>query len=92
MEVLNDKSRAPIHKRRSDVNPKIIEFIKDIRKEIADIGKKKIKIFLDKYCQENNLKTISESTIGRIIKKNNFFFYKERNHKGKLKRKKYRHK
>ena len=60
LEVLNDKSKAPIHKRRSNVNPKIIEFIKDIRKQIADIGKKKIKIFLDKYCQENNLLAIPQ--------------------------------
>ena len=40
------------------------------------IGKEKIKPLIDKYCAENNLKTVSESTIGNIIKRHSFFHQK----------------
>ena len=33
------------------------------------MGKSKLKIFLDEYCETNNLDKISESSIGRIIKR-----------------------
>ena len=36
--------------------------------------KYKIKIFLDEFCRKEELKTISASTIGLIIKKNNMFW------------------
>jgi hypothetical protein len=32
---------------------------------------------LDKYCKEKDIETISTSTIGNIIKKNNYFFQKQ---------------
>jgi len=90
LEVLNDKSRAPINRRKSKVSAEIIEFIKDIRQRRGDIGKAKIKILLDKYCKEKGIESVSESTIGRTIKRHNIYFYKERNHWGKLKKKKYK--
>jgi len=85
IDALNNKSRAPKRKRVSNVDFRIIKFIKDIREERGDIGKEKIKILLDKYCKENNIKSISSSTIGRIIKKYNLFFHKELTHFGKRK-------
>lgn len=47
----------------------IIEFIKRIREERGRIGKEKIKVFLDEYCEREGYRKISTSTIGRIIKK-----------------------
>lgn len=51
-----------------------VEFIKEQREKRGKIGKEKIKPLLDKYCKEHGLKSISESTIGNIIKRHNFFF------------------
>lgn len=49
--------------------PEIIDFIKDLREKHPRIGKEKIKPLLDEYCEEKGLKTISASTIGKIIKR-----------------------
>ena len=72
---LINKSSRPYNTRRMYVEPKIFEFIKSLREKYPRLGKDKIKIFLDKYCKENNLKTISSSKVGKIIKRNNWFFY-----------------
>jgi len=66
---LNNHSRAPIRRRKSLVRKEIIEFIKRIREERGRIGKEKIKVFLDEYCEREGYRKISTSTIGRIIKK-----------------------
>lgn len=85
LEVLNDKPKIPKQKRKPDWNPKIVDFIKNLRENYPRLGKEKIKPFLDEFCQLNNLKTISQSTIGRIIKKKNFFFHpKKVTHFGKI--------
>ena len=72
---LINKSRRPYNTRRMYVDEKIFAFIKQFREEYPRLGKDKIKILLDEYCRENNLETISESKVGRIIKKNNWYFY-----------------
>lgn len=68
IESLNEKSKAPLNPRKSKVNPLIKEFIKNFRREHPRTGKEKIKPELDIFCQRMGLKTISEPTIGRIIK------------------------
>ena len=90
VEVLNNKSRAPKRKRESKVNFKIIQFIRKIREEYPRLGKEKIKPLLDEYCEKENLSKISESTIGRIIKRYNLNYYKSYRKKAKLKIKKNR--
>lgn len=57
------------------VNEKILQFIKSYREDYPRLGKNKIRILLDDYCKENSLETISESKIGKIIKRNNWYFY-----------------
>lgn len=57
------------------VDKEVYEFIKDLREKHPRVGKKKIKILLDEFCQKKNLECISESKIGRIIKRNNWFFH-----------------
>jgi putative transposase len=68
IESLNEQSKAPKHPRKSKINPVIKEFIKNYRKEHPRTGKVKIKPELDTFCQKMGIKTISEPTIGRIIK------------------------
>lgn len=65
---LAPKSKAPIRKRKREVTEKIKEFIIKYREKHPKVGQVTIKPFLDKYCCENNLKPISETTIGRIIR------------------------
>ena len=68
IESLNEQSKAPKHPRKSKINPVIKQFIKNYRKEHPRTGKEKIKPELDAFCQKIGIKTISEPTIGRIIK------------------------
>ena len=72
---LINKSSRPYNTRRMYVDPKIFEFIKSLREKYPRLGKDKVKIFLDRYCLENNLQTVSSSKVGKIIKRNNWFFY-----------------
>ena len=74
LQALIPISTKPDKFRTSTIDYKIIEEIKRIRQEYYRLGKYKIKIFLDEYCRKEGLKTISASTIGLIIKKNNMFW------------------
>ncbi len=86
LEVLNNKSKAPRKRRRPETDPRVIEFIKKIRKERPYLGKEKIKVLLDEYCKEKGIKSVSSSTIGRIIKRYNLFFRPRKiSHFGKIK-------
>jgi putative transposase len=69
-------STIPKRKRDMQVYPKVVKFIKEIREEHARLGKEKIKPLLDEYCVKEGLPTIQESTIGKVIKRNNYFFQK----------------
>ena len=69
-------STAPHTVRRSTIPSEMIDFIRNLRKKRPRLGKEKIKPLLDKYCFRNGFKTISESTVGNIIKRKHFFFQK----------------
>lgn len=58
------------------VNPLILDFIKNLRENNPRLGKEKIKLLVDAYCHKENLPRISASKIGRIIKRNNWFYAK----------------
>ena len=62
------QSKAPRKKREKKWNKVIEEFIIRYREEHPRAGKNTIKYELDRYCRENNINMISESTIGRMIK------------------------
>ena len=68
LESLNERSKAPHHPRKSKVDQRIKNFIKDYRWQHPRTGKEKIKPELDKFCQNQGIAAVSESTIGRIIK------------------------
>ena len=55
---------------------KIVDFIKDLRVEHPRLGKEKIKPDLDEYCLVQGLNTVSESTVGNIIKRHKLFHQK----------------
>lgn len=73
-------SRSPKNKRRMIIDYRIVNFIEDSRMQYGRIGKEKIKPILDKFCEEKGLKSISESTIGRAIKKYNLYYSPDRSY------------
>ena len=66
-------STKPHHLRTPMVDPKIVEEIKRLREDKYSPGKKKLKPMIDKFCFQHGLKPISESTIGKVLKRNNYF-------------------
>jgi hypothetical protein len=71
-------STKPVSVRVPTTRPKVVEFIKGQREEHFRIGKEKLKVFVDAYCLENGIKSVSISTIGNIIKRHNFFYQSQR--------------
>jgi transposase InsO family protein len=71
------KSTRPHQVRQPATKTQLVEFIRDQRTKHYRIGKEKLKVFLDQYCQKERLPSISESTIGNVIKRNKFFFQKK---------------
>ena len=50
------------------------------------MGKAKVKKFLDKFCERNNLPIYSESKIGRIIKEKKIYHHRQEiSHNGEIK-------
>ncbi len=84
---LDPGSQAAIKRRKRTIHPKIIAEIKRLRLEVCpNMGKDKVKIFLDEFCKENSIKTISASTIGRIIKDKRIYHQRQKvTHFGKIK-------
>ena len=83
---LNPKSQAPHKRNKRIINPKILAEIKRIRlKEHPNLGKSKLKIYLNEYCDKHGLNKISESTIARIIKDKKIYYHSQRySHTGKV--------
>ncbi|MGO9613750.1 MAG: integrase core domain-containing protein [Dissulfurispiraceae bacterium] len=73
LEALVPASTTPSHVRTMAVDPHIIDFIRSYRQKYGRIGKEKLKPLLDPYCKEIGIPTISESKIGKIIKRHHFF-------------------
>jgi len=73
LSSLIPQSTKPNLPRTSKINLKIISEIKRLREESYSPGKKKIKPLLDKFCKKNYLIPIAESTIGKVLKRNNYF-------------------
>jgi transposase InsO family protein len=73
IESLIPHSTIPRRKRVMTTHFKIIEFIKTLREQYGHLGKEKIKPLLDEYCLRENIKSISVSTIGKIIKRHHLY-------------------
>lgn len=69
-------STRPTHSRSMQTAPHVVSFIKALRINHPRLGKEKVKPLLDQYCRELDIPTLSISTIGKVIKRNNLFFQK----------------
>ena len=67
-EALNDQSRKPKAIRQRQWPDQIKDQIRKLRKEHPNLGKEKIYILFQPYCQANSLKCPSASTIGNLIR------------------------
>jgi len=65
--ALASKSRAPKRKRKRETSKGVVEFILRYRTEHPGVGKATIKPVLDEFCQREGLRTVSESTVGRVL-------------------------
>jgi transposase InsO family protein len=74
LEALIPQSTRPIKVRRMNIDPRIIQCIRQMRQEHPGMGKEKLKPFVDKHCKEAHIPCVSESTIGKIIKRHKFFY------------------
>lgn len=84
---LRNLSRKPHNTRRMFIEPPVLKFIEDSRKDMPRLSKDKMKPLLDEFCKTNGHETVSTSTIGKIIKRNCYFFYLKSRQKTKGKRK-----
>ena len=64
---LAPQSRKPHRARKRQIDPLVKRCIIEYRQEHPKVGQEAIKPHLDKYCRANRIKTISISTIGRVI-------------------------
>jgi transposase InsO family protein len=74
-------STRPHHTRVMTTNPRLVEFIKQMRVEYDNIGRAKIKYFLDEYAKQNELITYGTTKIGLVIKRKGFSFKKKKQKK-----------
>jgi len=84
---LNPGSQARKINNRRIIDPSILKEIKRLRFEVCpNMGKDKVGIFLGKFCAQHKIKTISVSTIGRIIKDKKIYHHRQKvSHFGKVK-------
>jgi len=61
------QSKKPHNVRKSNWDKRLISFIVKMRNKCPNIGKSKIKYYLDSYCSTNKIKSISTGTIQNIM-------------------------
>lgn len=52
----------------------VLALVKSLREKYPRMGKEKIKPFVDEFCKGQGIKSLKASTIGKVIRRNNFFF------------------
>lgn len=67
-------STKPHHTRIAVTPLGVVSLVKKLRQDYPRMGKSKIKRFVDKFCKAEGLEPVSESSIGRVIKRNKLFF------------------
>ncbi len=68
------RKTQPKRVRQMVIDWRLVEFIAGFREQYGNIGREKIKIFLDAYALELGINSISHRTISKVIKRKNLFF------------------
>ncbi len=83
LSSLIPRSTRPVNTRQMDLNLNLLEFIKAMREEYGNLGKLKLKPFLDEYARDQGMSPYGTTKIGLIIKRKRFFFETGRRKTGK---------
>lgn len=78
------RSTRPHHTRTMTLDPKLVEFIKSMRLKFDNLGRAKIKYFLDEFARNQGLSSYGTTKIGLVIRRKGYTFAKA---KSKPKRK-----
>jgi transposase InsO family protein len=81
LNALVPRSTRPHRLRQMQTPLPLLKLIRSLRETYPRMGKAKLKLFVDAFCQEKGLPSLSASTIGKVIKRNHFFF--ARKHQGR---------
>jgi len=76
LSSLKPYSTAPRRVRSIQVDSKVLIFLKALREDHPNLGKRKIKPILDAYCLKKGLPIYSEAKVGRLIKFYKLFYQK----------------
>lgn len=68
------RSTRPAHTRTMFVDDRLVSLIKSIRQQYGRIGKDKLKVLVSAYADSLGIDGYSAGKIGKIIKRNNYFF------------------
>lgn len=68
------KKTRPKRVRQMTTDGRLTQFIREFREQYGNIGRDKIKIFLDEYALELGVPSISPRTISKVIKRKHLFF------------------
>jgi hypothetical protein len=74
LNSLVPKSTRPHYTRVMQTPLVVLQLIKSLREEYPRLGKNKIKPFVDALCQAEGIPNLKQSTLGKVIKRNNLFF------------------
>ena len=74
LDSLIPKSTRPFSLRQMTEDIRLVLFIKTMREDYGNLGKYKIKPFLDEYAKSLDIESYSIGKIGKIIKRRNYFF------------------
>lgn len=69
INLLKPKSRRPKNMRGYSYPPHVADYVRQVRKNYPVMGKEKLKLFVDKYCKNKAIPTISVGTIGNILRR-----------------------
>lgn len=72
------KKTKPKRVRSMTTDWRLVAFIREFREQYGNIGREKIKIFLDEYALELSISSISHRTISKVINRRNLFSAKPR--------------
>lgn len=74
--VLIPTPTKPKTLRTMRVDLRLVAYIRSQREQFPRRSKEKLKPFVDEECRRLGVSTIATSTIGKVIKRNNLFFFK----------------
>jgi len=79
VESLNPGKQSRKNNNKREIQPLILKEIRRLRLEVCpNMGKAKIKKYLDIFCAKNDLPVYSESKIGRIIKNKKIYYQRRK--------------